>query len=138
MRLLEKYGLLVLLFFCLLTTQAQVVQDEVKAKIEVQTIEGNLELTGTAENKTQITKSASYKLSIIKNNKSSKNQSNNSQEGLFTLQPLEKKKLSTSQINLSENDEVIVLLLFYDENQQIISKDRLVFGGDENEKKKRI
>jgi hypothetical protein len=45
------------------------------------------------------------------------NQSNNAQEG-FSLQPV-KIKLSTTQINLGKGDEVIVLLLFYNENKVI-------------------
>jgi hypothetical protein len=31
-------------------------------------------------------------------------------------------------VNLAKGDEVIVLLLFYDENKQLIGKDRVVLG----------
>jgi hypothetical protein len=37
----------------------------------------------------------------------------------------ENKNLSTTQINLGKEDEVIVLLLFYDENKKL-GKDRVV------------
>jgi hypothetical protein len=37
----------------------------------------------------------------------------------------ENKNLSTTQINLGKR-EVIVLLLFYDENKKLIGKDRVV------------
>jgi hypothetical protein len=113
----------------------QVPQDKIKAKLEIEKVEGNVKITGTAENLTDVIRSASYRLSVIKNNNKSNNQSNNDQVGVFTLQPNEIQKLSTSQINLLEDDAVVVLLLFYDENKQIISKDRVVLG---EEKKKMI
>lgn len=109
-------------------------QNQIKAKIEVEKIEDNFKITGKAENLTDVIKSASYKLSVIKNNDKSNNQSNNAQIGLFTLEPNEVKKLSTTQINVSTDDEVIVMLLFYDEDKQIIAKDRVVLG----EEKKKI
>ncbi|MDP5200033.1 hypothetical protein [Flavobacterium sp. DG2-3] len=111
----------------------QVPQDKIKAKLEIVQVEGTVKITGTAENLTDVIRSAAYKLSVIKNNNKSNNQSNNDQVGVFTLQPNEIQKLSSSQINLSADDEVIVLLLFYDEDKQIIAKDRVVLG---EEKKK--
>ncbi|OUD37031.1 hypothetical protein FPG59_03565, partial [Flavobacterium sp. FPG59] len=62
------------------------------------------------------------------------NQSNNVQEGIFSLNPSENKNLSTTEINLGNTDEVIVLLLFYNENKQLIGKDRVVL----NAQKKKI
>jgi hypothetical protein len=90
-------------------------------------------LTGTAENLSEVVQSFSYKLSVIKKNSTSDNQSTNEQEG-FTLNANENKNLSTSQINLTTGDEVIVLLLFTMKiNKQLIGKDRVVLG----EQKKR-
>jgi hypothetical protein len=105
----------------------------VKAKIEIEEIEGSIKVTGTADNLSEIVQSLSYKLSVIKKNNINNNQSNNAQEGLFSLQPSENKNLSTTQINLGKGDEVIVLLLFYNENKELIGKDRVVLG---DEKKK--
>ncbi|PWB21769.1 curli-like amyloid fiber formation chaperone CsgH [Flavobacterium sp. HTF] len=132
MRFLNRHIILFWIFFSL-TIYGQVPQDKVKAKIELEKVEGNVKITGTAENLTDVIRSASYRLSVIKNNNKSNNKSNNEQVGVFTLQPNEIQKLSTSQINLTEEDEVIVLLLFYDEDKQIIAKDRVVLG---DEKKK--
>lgn len=125
--------ILFLLITILIYGQSPVPQDKIKAKIEIEKVEGNVKITGTAENLTEVIRSAAYRLSVIKNNNKSNNQSNNDQVGGFTLQPNEIQKLSTSQINLTEDDEVIVLLLFYDEDKQIIAKDRVVLG---EEKKK--
>lgn len=113
---------------------AQVPQDKLKAKIEVEKVENSVKITGTAENLTDVIRSAAYRLSVIKNNNKSNNQSSNDQVGVFTLQPNEIQKLSTSQINLTADDEVIILLLFYDEDKQIVAKDRVVLG----EEKKKI
>lgn len=127
MRFLYQHIIFVFLVFTPLL-YGQVPQDKIKAKLEVEKIEGNVKITGTAENLTEVIRSAAYRMSVIKNNNKSNNQSNNDQVGVFTLQPNELQKLSTSQINLSEDDEVIILLLFYDENKQIIAKDRVVLG----------
>ncbi|RKR08562.1 LOW QUALITY PROTEIN: hypothetical protein C8C82_0437 [Flavobacterium sp. 81] len=134
MQVLFRYILLGFLFFSsVLIGQVSVPQNQIKAKIDIEKIEDNFKITGTAENLTDVLKSASYRLSVIKNNDKSNNQSNNSQVGIFTLEPNEVKKLSTTQINVSTDDEVIVLLLFYDENKEIVAKDRVVLG---EEKKK--
>ncbi|SHM63357.1 curli-like amyloid fiber formation chaperone CsgH [Flavobacterium xanthum] len=112
---------------------SQTTNTVVIAKIEVEQSEQNIKITGTAENLSDIVQSLSYKLSVIKKNKSNNNLSNNIQEGLFSLNPSENKNLSTSTVNLGTEDEVIVLLLFYNENKQLIGKDRVVLG---DEKKK--
>jgi len=112
---------------------SQTTNTVVIAKIEVEQSERNIKITGTAENLSDIVQSLSYKLSVIKKNKSNNNLSNNIQEGLFSLNPSENKNLSTSTVNLGTEDEVIVLLLFYNENKQLIGKDRVVLG---DEKKK--
>lgn len=134
MRFFNSYiNIVFLLFVTLSNGQSPIPQDKIKAKIEIEKVEGNVKITGTAENLTDVIRSAAYRLSVIKNNNKSNNQSNNDQVGGFTLQPNEIQKLSTSQINVVEGDEVIVLLLFYDEDKQIIAKDRVVLG---EEKKK--
>lgn len=125
-----------MLFFSL-QTKAQTVQTDVKAKIVLEEVEGNIKITGTAENTSDIIQSLTYKLSVIKKNKNSDNRSTNAQEGVFTLNPNENKNLSTTQINKSSQDEIIILLLFYDENEQIVSKDRVVIS-DEKKKDKVI
>jgi hypothetical protein len=128
-----QYKIILLLLFFSITSYGQLSNKEVRAKIEVEEIEGNIKITGTAENLTDIIQSMTYKLSVIKKNRKSNNQSNNAQEGLFTLEPSETKNLSTTQVNLGTDDEVIILLLFYDESKTIVGKDRIVIG---EEKKK--
>lgn len=107
----------------------------VKAKLLVEQSNGIVKLTGTAENLSEVVQSLSYKLSVIKKNSENDNQANNTQEGFFSLNPSESKNLSTTEINLGKSDEVIVLLLFYNENKQLIGKDRIELN---DEKKKTI
>ncbi|WP_343588541.1 curli-like amyloid fiber formation chaperone CsgH [Flavobacterium sp.] len=133
MRFINRHITIFLMLFSALMF-AQVPQDKLKAKIEVEKVENSVKITGTAENLTDVIRSAAYRLSVIKNNNKSNNQSSNDQVGVFTLQPNEIQKLSTSQINLTADDEVIILLLFYDEDKQIVAKDRVVLG----EEKKKI
>lgn len=131
MHFINRHITIFLMLFAVLA-YGQVPQDKIKAKIEIEKVENSVKITGTAENLTDVIRSAAYRLSVMKNNDKSNNQSNNEQVGVFTLQPNEIQKLSTSQINLATDDEVIVLLLFYDEDKQIVAKDRVVLG----EKKK--
>jgi hypothetical protein len=132
MRVFRKFLLVSFLLNAIVNyAQKSVPQDEVKAKIEINTIENTIKITGIAENKTNISKSVSYRLTVIKNNNAGNgNQSNNSQEGVFTIDPLEKIKLSTTQVNIEDNEVVIVMLLFYNEDKEVISKERLEFNGE--------
>jgi len=93
-----------------------------------------LDVTGTVENLKSEFKNISFKLSVFKINKSNSNKSNNSQDGRITLEPIQKVTLSKTQINENKEDQIIILLLIYDENNSIIGKDRIVIGGDEASK----
>ena len=127
-----KFFLLAILFS--FNGYSQISNKEVKAKINIEEIEGNIKITGVAENLTEIVQSLTYKLSVIKKNKVSNNQSNNAQEGLFTLEPNENKNLSTTQVNIGKEDEVIVMLLFYDSDKKLVGKDRIVIGEEAKKK----
>ena len=121
------FSILTVMIYVLFTTQSQsqTMNTVVKAKLVIEKTDNTIKITGTAENISDIVQSLSYKLSVIKKNTATDNQSNNVQEGFFSLNPSENKNLSTTEINLATQDEVIVLLLFYNENKQLIGKDRL-------------
>lgn len=124
----------ILLFANMQTISSQTVYKEVKAKIEVEEVENILSVTGTAENLKAVYKNISFKLSVFKKNKSNDNKSSNMQDGRMTLEPINKVILSKTQINRGKDDQIIVLLLIYDENNVIIGKDRVVFGQEEEPK----
>ncbi|TXI68837.1 MAG: hypothetical protein E6Q46_00490 [Flavobacterium sp.] len=125
MRLNRKHILIFSLFFSTILN-AQILNTEVKAKIELSYFEEMVSVTGTAENLDDGIKNLSYTLSVIKKNKKTANTSNNSQNGEFTLNPNEKKILSTTKINQSTKDEIIILLLIYDDNDVMVGKDRII------------
>ncbi|CAN1530158.1 Curli assembly protein CsgE [Flavobacteriaceae bacterium] len=128
-----KYVLLFLLFLTQ-SNYSQVVYKEVKAKIEVEKVENILFIKGTAENLKSVYKSIAFKLTVFKKNKLNSNNSKNSQDGRIILDPQQKVILSKTQINESKDDQIILLLIIYDENNVIIGKDRIEMGIDDESK----
>lgn len=124
--LLCKYWFLGSLFFVFANSYAQAVHMDIKAKIEIEESENILTITGTAENLTDVYKSLYYKLSVFKKSKKGGSQTSNAQDGHFTLDPNQKKNLSKTQINSSDEDQIILLLLIYDEEKVLVGKDRIV------------
>ncbi|RKS95637.1 Curli assembly protein CsgE [Flavobacterium limicola] len=120
-----------LFYFNIQLLTAQVVYKEVKAKIDIEEIENTLSVAGTVENLKSEFKNISFKLSVFKKNKSNSNKSSNAQDGRVTLEPIQKITLSKTQINKSAEDQIIILLLIYDEDNKIIGKDRVVFGEED-------
>lgn len=118
-------------FFSIQKMYSQAVYKEVKAKIEVEKVENMLSVKGTVENLKSEYKSISYKLTVFKKNKSNSNSSKNSQDGRIILDPQQKVVLSKTQINESKDDQIILLLIIYDENNAIIGKDRIEMGVDD-------
>lgn len=128
-----KYVFLFLLFYCQ-WNYSQVIYKEVKAKIEVEKIENILNIKGTVENLKSEYKSIAFKLTVFKKNKFNSNNSKNSQDGRIILDPQQKVILSKTQINESKDDQIILLLIIYDENNVIIGKDRIEMGIDDESK----
>jgi hypothetical protein len=134
MKLFEVKYFLFALLFCCQFSYSQVVYKEVKAKIEVEKIENILFIRGTAENLKSVYKSISYKLTVFKKNKLNSNSSKNAQDGRVILDPQQKVILSKTQINESKDDQIIILLIIYDENNAIVGKDRIEIGIDDESK----
>lgn len=127
-----KYFLYI--FICILCVPllsvSQIYNKDVSAAINLEVQDNSvLKITGSAHNTTEISKSLRFVLSVIKQGK---NKNNNKQEGRFVLEPGVKKNLSTTSINVNENDRTIILLLVY-ENEKIIAKGRKVLNGIEGE-----
>lgn len=115
--------------FCL---QAQSSEFGVEAKIDLSNNGAFYEIAGLAINKSDVSEALSYKLLVNKidqNNNSSKN----TQEGQFVLNSGDRKILSKTSINATDDDKVIILLLIYDKNSNIVTKDRIVLNGTEED-----
>ena len=106
--------------------------EDVEAKIITRHDNDLVIIAGTAFNKTEINQSLRYELSVIKNNLDNSNRSKNSQSGRFVLESGQKNELSTTTINKDSKDRIIILLIIYNLEDEIIGKDRLVFNDTDN------
>lgn len=113
---------------------SQNLNKDIKPKIEIEEIENTLSATATVENLKSEFKNISFKLTVFKKNIRNANRSENAQDGRVTLEPIQKVILSQTQVNRILDDQIIILLLIYDEDNKIIGKDRYVIGGAEETK----
>lgn len=123
----NNIGICIFFFLFVFQLNAQFINKDFVAKVEIANFEETIAVTGTVENLTNVYENLSYKLSVIKSDNSN-NSSNNSQEGRFTIKPNEKKTLSKTQVNISNDDKTIILLLIYNEENVLVGKDRVVIG----------
>ena len=124
-----------LLFMVLLPSisLSQMYNTQVAAKINMEQYGNTYNITGSSVNKTASNQSLRYVLSVIKNGSNNSNTSKNDQSGRFILEIGEKKNLSSTTINVEDNDRVIVLLLVYDEEDTPLGMDRMVINGTEED-----
>jgi len=126
-----KAKLIIVFLFLCQCFYGQYTNTEVVAKIKTEKIDDILALSAEATNATEVYKSLKYTFSIFRtdsNNKLIKSD----QEGRFTLEANEQKKLATTSVGIDETDKIIILLLIYEENT-IIGKDRLAFNEEVKE-----
>ncbi|MBB1140448.1 CsgE family curli-type amyloid fiber assembly protein [Myroides sp. WP-1] len=106
---------------------------QIEAILDVKQDTDQLHITSIAQSKTEITTSISYKLSLIKTNLLTHNQSKNDQSGRQVLEPFQRIALSSTQVNLTGEDRLIILLLLYDVNDKLIGTARHVINETRNE-----
>lgn len=132
MYLLKKYVLFLCVTGFFISTNLMVAQyynTDVVGKIKIDNHTDFLDIMGTATNKSEINQSLRYELSVIKT--AGGNNSKNTQNGRFTLEPSELKELSKTSINLEEKDKIIILLLIYDLDDKLVGKDRYLVENKE-------
>lgn len=105
---------------------------EVEAKIQVSQNDEHVTINGTAFNKTEISQSLIYKLTVFKTDTEG-NKSKNEQSGRFILNSNEKKELSTVAVNTTSKTRTIILLLIYNLDDKIIGKDRIVLNDSKDD-----
>lgn len=105
---------------------------EVKSKIEIEEKADLIDIYGYAENITDGYKSLYYKLTVIVSS-GKNNQNNTMQSGRFTLDSDEKKLLVKTQINANNLNKLKLILLIYDENQNLISSDNFSINNSKDE-----
>jgi len=116
----------------LITTSgfSQIYNTQVEAKIDLEKKSGFIEITGTAFNKSEISQSLRYVLSVIKSDPIGSNRSKNDQTGRIVLDPIQRSELSKTRININDKDRIIILLLVYNLNDELLGKDRIVLNGN--------
>ena len=107
---------------------AQIYNTQIEAEISLVSNGEFFEITGFATNKTVSSASLHYVLSVIKSNSNTSNLNKNEQKGRFVLEPGQKIPLSKVTVNSSSQDRVIILLLIYDVDDNILGKDRIVLN----------
>ncbi|WP_282068543.1 CsgE family curli-type amyloid fiber assembly protein [Olleya namhaensis] len=117
---------------------AQLINNDVEAKIQTNQQNDFTVIKGTAFNKTEITKSLIYKFIVFSKVESVNNIIEESSER-FILSANTKVDLSSITLNLDDKLKTIAVLLIYDLDNKIIGQDRIVFNDDsedEAQKKK--
>lgn len=110
-------------------------ENQVEVNIEVTQQENIITLQPTIQNHSALFLEYNYLLLVKKTDQNS-NLSANKQGGKFTLEPGEVKKLSTSQINQTENQNIKAILYIRDENEnKLITKDSIEIKGTSVSKK---
>ncbi len=136
--MIRKYALHIALIFTLSllpnNAYAQIHNSEIEGKINAVTNSEFIQLIGSAFNKTEISASIRYTLSVIRTDPQTGNRTRNQQEGRLVLEAGQKKNLSQTTIDASETARIIVLLLLYDIDNEIVGKDRIVINGNEADK----
>ena len=125
----RSFYIFVIAFFSSVNGFAQFYNAEIEAKIEVENNNEFIKITGTAFNKSAISQSLRYVLSVVtRNSEEYDDVSKEDKEDRFVLEPLQKINLATTVINSSETKRIIVLLLVYNLDDKIIGKDRIIFN----------
>ena len=97
----------------------------VTAKIEIENIEGTMNLKAIAKNESEVHQSLNYVFLTVKKDRK-KNMSSSQQQNKFTLLPQETKVLSEVSVNVTKEDGLKVYLFIKDEKTDaVIAKDSL-------------
>ena len=126
---------LLLFFLSIYSGFSQNFNKEVEPIINIQEKANDFySITASAKNLTETALSLYYELSIIKRGA---NNSTNQQSNFFSLQASEVKNLASTSINFNDSTEIVVLLIFKDDNEKIISTNRKLIKSKDNESSKK-
>ncbi|HKL35562.1 MAG TPA: CsgE family curli-type amyloid fiber assembly protein [Salegentibacter sp.] len=129
------FNFLVLIFLLSVSAEAQNFNSEVEASIITNDNKNEiLEISGIAKNLTEATYSLYYELSVITSS-GNNNSSKNSQTGRFTLEPFETRELSSTTISINPSQRTIILLMIYNDDDEVMGTDRIVYDEQAEEKK---
>lgn len=123
------YFTLLFSFFLINLNAQESDENLVEANIEIEQNENSITLLPTIHNKSALFFEYNY-LFLVKKTDKKNNLSINKQNGKFTLQPGEIKKLSMTQLNQSEYQKINATLYIRDEvHNELITKDSIEIKG---------
>jgi len=131
MKKLVAFFLFIFLFqqsFC------QITNTNVVAKLIVETIDGVSVIIPRAINKTDLYYSLKYEFSIIIQD-STGQPNKESKEDFFVLDPYQIKDFNRLTVNTNMDNKIIVFVLIYDDEDNLLGKDRVVFNDDKEKGK---
>lgn len=120
----------VLLLLFTASSFGQFYNTEIEAKIYLKKNNEFIEIKGASFNKTNLSQSLRYVLSVIRTDSETKDKTKRDQSGRFVLGPRLKTNLSNTTISANDPARIIILLLIYSEADKIVGKDRLVLNDD--------
>ncbi|MAN58493.1 MAG: hypothetical protein CMC08_01505 [Flavobacteriaceae bacterium] len=126
-----KTALLCIMLFIAYTGTSQRHNENVEGLIDISKGgEGLAKVTGSAFNKTFLTLSLRYVVSIIDHDLVTEEINKEDFEGRFVIEPGVKKNIETQTFEVLDNQKTIVLFLIYDLQDNLIGKDRMVVYGN--------
>ncbi|MHC5202387.1 CsgE family curli-type amyloid fiber assembly protein [Myroides sp. LJL119] len=122
-------------FVLLFSNQAlgQIINTKLQAKIDYQISDQLLIYRAKAINKTDQTQSILADLSAIGSLDTLASQALSKQQERFVLEPLQEINLFNSSLEIQNKQRIIVLLLIYDVNQDLIAMDRVVINDNKTQ-----
>ncbi|MEM7086315.1 MAG: CsgE family curli-type amyloid fiber assembly protein [Bacteroidota bacterium] len=131
LKLIQHIAILLGLLLMSLSSVAQIYNTQIEAKIDINANSEFVEFTGSAFNKTEISQSLRYSLSVIRKDPVTQKSLKNDQTGRFVLDPGRKQNLTKATLNANETERVIILLLIYSTDDSLLGMDRIVVNGTE-------
>ncbi|MBE15916.1 MAG: CsgE family curli-type amyloid fiber assembly protein [Dokdonia sp.] len=119
----------------LLAQANETYNEEVVAKIDLETRNELVYIVGTAINASKLSQSIRYVLSANLVQEDGR-RLRNEQSGRLVMEVGQQADLSEITVSAKETARVILLLLIYDEKENIIGKDRIVLNDDESQSQK--
>jgi len=118
---------LFLMLFCVSAAFGQETEHKnIKAKINLDTKDSLLSISGQAINNTSQAYQLRYELSVITGNKNNSNSSQNKQSGNFTLPASAIKILSNTSISHNPGNNTIIKLYIFN-SDKVVARDSLNF-----------
>ena len=111
----------------------QVINEDFEAKIQTENTNGIIIITGTAFNKTELTSSLKYKLTLY-NLSESKDNIEEEQGSRFILSANKKVNLSSITSRLNGDEKKIAILLIYNLDDELVAQDSVVFNKGDKDK----